>query len=251
MELKECIKCKKKSSYFRETTKDYRCGQCGEVFILENDSEPREKSAIEDVKKILIPEDEAKEEWKKYNALLKTRSDRHLKIMKDSFYHAKEGRALINIFEVMKKAGLNEKNEPTLAISRADIHQVIFKKRDTGSGTFEMEEGWNRKGFNTDVELPQEVFNVQWPRETKSDGSQDRWRIDKERIKAKVPIIPAELMPEGDLKNFYVLWEVQEWSELPEPKDPFLLKRISQNMFVILGAWDLTELEIAIMDGMK
>lgn len=250
MELKECIKCKKKTAYFRETSKDYRCGRCGEIFSLDKNKEETEKSPIESVKKILIPEDEAKAEWKKYCELLKKRQDRHLKIMKDSFYHAKEGRALINIFEVMKKGGLNEKHEPKLAIARADIHEVVFKKRDTGTGTFEMEQGWNRKGWNTDVELPQETFNIQWPREMEN-GVESRWRVDKEKIKAKVPLIPAELMPEGDLKNFYVLWEVKEWSKLPEPKDPFLLKRISQNLFVVLGAWDLTELEIAIMDGLK
>ncbi|KKL76663.1 hypothetical protein LCGC14_2042670 [marine sediment metagenome] len=58
-------------------------------------------------------------------------------------------------------------------------------------------------------------------------------------------------MPEGDLKNYYILWEVKLWEILPEVKDPFLLKRISQNMFVILGAWDITELERAIIEGLK
>jgi hypothetical protein len=67
----------------------------------------------------------------------------------------------------------------------------------------------------------------------------------------KVPIIPAELMPEGSLTNYYVLWEVKEWEELPEPKDPYLLKRISENLFVVLGAWEITDLERAIIGGLK
>lgn len=37
MELKECIKCKKKTAYFRETSKDYRCGQCKEIFKIDGE----------------------------------------------------------------------------------------------------------------------------------------------------------------------------------------------------------------------
>lgn len=256
VELKECVKCKQKAAYFRQTTNDYHCGQCGEIFKIEEDIEgieatvkpEEEKSPIEKVEKIMIPEEQAKEEWKKYCELLKERKEKFLKVMKDSFYHAKEGRALINIYDVMRKAGLNEKNEPKLAIARADLNKVIFRKRDTGSGIFEMGEGWNRS-FRFDVELTQGIFDIQWPR--KDEKSNASWNIKDERITAAVPNVPAQLMPKGSLENYYILWEVDEWKKMPKPKDPFLLKRISQNMFVILGAWDLTELEVAIMEGMK
>ena len=75
--------------------------------------------------------------------------------------------------------------------------------------------------------------------------------MENKRIKTKVPIIPVEILPDGDLKNYYILWEASEWEELPETKDPILLKRISENLFVILGVWDLTELEQSIISGGK
>ena len=198
------------------------------------------------IPKISMPEDQAKEEWKKYNLVLKTRKEKYIKVMKDAMYHMKQGKELIDVFVITKKFGLNKKGLPRIAISRADIPELFFKKRDKGSGRFEMEEGWNRSGWNTDVELPQETYDIHWERSEKST-----WSIKNEIVKIKVPRVPIELMPDGDLKNYYILWEVKEWEDIPPAKDPLLLKRISQNLFVILGAWDVTPLEQSIMRGEK
>lgn len=205
------------------------------------------KSPIQKVAKILIPEEQAKVEWKKYCQLLKTRKDKHLKILKESMYWAKQGKQFIDIYEVMKKAGLSINNEPKLAIARADIHNIYFEKRDTSTGTFQIKQGsWDK----TNINLPQKTFKIPWKRDVR-DGKEIMWEIKDKFLKTKVPIIPVDLMPEGDLSNYYVLWEVREWEKLPEPKDPFLLKRISENLFVVLGTWDLTELERAIMGGLR
>ena len=242
----DCPNCKKegrnfeKAAYYRKKTGDYRCGKCKHEFV----------SGLQKFEnaKIKMPKEQAKEEWKKYVELLKTRKEKYLETMKKAHYEMKQGRELIDFYKIMKESGLNEVDEPKLAISRADINEVIFRKRDSGTGNFEMEEGWNRGGWKTNVELPQNTFKIHWKRKT-NNGVELQWGIDKERIKTKVPIIPAELVPDGDLKNYYILWEPLEWQELPETKDPILLKRISQNLFVILGSWDLTELEQSIIRG--
>ena len=196
------------------------------------------------VPKISMPEDQAKEEWKKYNLLLKTRKEKYLTTMKDAMYHMKKGKELIDVYLITKKFGLNKKGLPRVAISRADIPELFFRKRDTGSGRFEMESGWNRKGWQSDIELPQETYDIHWAR----DGN-SQWQISKEVVKTKVPRVPIEIMPDGNLKNYYILWEVKEWEDVPDAKDPLLLKRISQNLFVILGTWDVTPLEQSIMRG--
>lgn len=209
---------------------------------------PEEKSPIEKVDKIKVPAEQAKEEWRKYVDLLKTRSDKHLKIMKDAMYHAKNGKELIDIYEVIKQAGLNEKLEPRLAIARADLHEVLFERRDEGTGTFGVKKSYNEQVefIKDNVALPSKTFDVHWERLTPNNS----WQIKDKLIRTKVPIVPAELMPEGDLEDYYVLWETTEWHALPQPKDPFLLKRISENLFVILGTWDLTELERAVINGL-
>ncbi len=236
---------KKHGGYFVKNRKEV------EQMEKKEEEKPERKSPIQKVAKILVPKKQAAEEWKKYCQLLKKRKDKHLKIMKEAMYHAKKGRLLLDVYEAMQKAGLNSKNEPRFAIARADIPAVRFEKRDTGTGNFLMEEGWNRSGWSTDVHLPQKTFKVQWERQVDASGTKSRWEIDNQYLKAKVPIIPADLMPEGDLKNYYIIWEVKTWEQLPETKDPFLLKRISENLFVILGAWDVTELERAVIGGLK
>ncbi len=238
-------KKKHKQEYLNRSCKKLKGGE-GEV----EEKKIERKSPIQKVETIVIPEKQAEEEWKKYCKLLRTRKDKHLEIMKKSMYFAKQGKKLINVYDVIQKGGLNKNREPRLAIARADINEVRFVKQDTGSGQFCMEHGSYRSGWNTDVHLPQKTFKTQWERNLKADGTPD-WGIKNNEFKTKVPLIPADLMPEGELKNYYILWEVKEWEQLPETKDPFLLKRISENMFAVLGAWDVTELERAIIGGLN
>lgn len=234
--------------YFKKNKEEIPMEKAEKEVYLEEEPKVERKSPIQKVDKIVIPEKQAKEEWKKYVQLLKKRKDKHLEVLRQSMYYAKQGKALIDVYAVIKKAGLNSKNEPRLAVARADIKKVVFEKRDTGTGRFLMGTEWKRKDWKTDVELPQKTFKVGWERLTKPDGTPS-WGLKDKELTAKVPVIPADLMPEGELKDYYILWEVKEWEQLPEVKDPFLLKRISENLFVILGAWDLTELERSVIAG--
>lgn len=245
-------KKEKHGGYFKKKEVKRRNGKMEEkkeeiVQGKTEEKKPERKSPIQKVAKILVPKEQAKEEWKKYCQILKKRKDKHLKIMKEAMYHAKKGRLLLDVYEAMKKAGINSNKEPRLAIARADSKEVRFEKQDEGAGVFDM--GGGIYGYSDDVKIPQKTFKVHWERE---DGEQESsWRIKNKQIKTKVPIVPADLMPEGDLKNYYIIWEVKTWEQLPETKDPFLLKRISENLFVILGAWEVTELERAIIGGGK
>jgi len=204
------------------------------------------KETLKEIPKIKKPKEQAKEEWKKYCKVLKTRKENFLKIMKDANYQMKEGRELIDVYKIMKQVGLNENNEPRLAIARADIREVIFEKQDEGAGAFGIGLKYGSLEYKDRVSLPQNTFKIHWDREEES-----RWAIEKKHLKTKVPIVPIELLPDGDLSNYYILWETDEWEELPETKDPILLKRISENLFAILGSWDLTDLEQSIIAGGK
>lgn len=201
-----------------------------------------EKEAIKEIPKIKKPKEQAKEEWKKYCDVLKKRKEKFLRVLKDAHYQMKEGRELIDIFKVMKQAGLNENKEPRLAIARADLQTCIFEKSDEGAGGF-------GHGDKDDVVLPQNTFKVHWERQ--EGEPENGWRINNKRIRTKVPIVPIEILPEGNLSGYYILWETNEWEALPETKDPILLKRISENLFAILGSWDLTDLEQSIIAGGK
>lgn len=210
------------------------------------------------IEKIQMPKEKAKIEWKAYNDLIKKKHDKYLEDMKKCMYQLSQGKELIDINKVMEKAGVTKNYEPKLAIARADWKQVFFTKKDSGRGFFSMSnKDWYSKN-DGDVDLPPETF-VQWLRGKKDINLKDgtvgqmddsaEWTIPQSKIKTKVPIIPVGLMPEGDLSNYYILWEVDKWEELPKKDDPLLLKRITENLFVILSAWEVTELEQSIISG--
>ncbi len=209
-----------------------------------------------EIEKIQMPKERAKAEWKIYNDLIKKRHDKYLEEMKNCMYQLSQGKSLIDIYKVMEKAGVNKNYQPRMAIARADWKQVYFTKIDEGRGCFtNTGSDWATKSEG-DIDLQPHTF-MQWVR-TKEDITMSdktvrqadiRWEIANKKCFTKVPLIPAHLMPEGSLKAYYILWEVQKWEDLPEQKDPLLLKRITENLFVILSAWEVTALEQSVISG--
>lgn len=202
-----------------------------------------------EVETIQMPKEIAEQEYKKYLKFVKERQDKRIDEMKRCLYEMKKGCKLIDIHKVMEHAGLNKNWQPKLAIARADWKQVFFVKQDEGRGYFSprSDNTWQKDEYdNEKIEINKNTF-MEWKREVGKDGKAT-WQIEKKAIKTKVPLIPVDLIPEGNLDNYFILWEVMQWEDLPQTKDPLLLKRISENMFAILGAWDITPLEQAILD---
>ncbi len=210
------------------------------------------------VDKIKMPIELAKQEWKKYNDLLKTRKEKYLEDMKKAMHQLKQGNELIDIYVVMEKTGVNKLQQPKLAIARADWKNVFFIKKDDGRGFYAgIKKSW-QLASDGDIDMKPKTF-MHWARIQDNIKMSDnttrkvdrRWEIANETLKTKVPIIPSNLYPEGDLAGYYILWEVEQWQDVPPPKDdPILLKRITTNLFVILGYWDVTDLEQSIINGL-
>jgi hypothetical protein len=69
-----------------------------------------------------------------------------------------------------------------------------------------------------------------------------RW----DRRQAITPPIPPEERPKRGLPGYHILWEAV-WKHLP-PVDPMLLKRIGKTDFwIVLAAWELTDVERAVL----
>ena len=72
---------------------------------------------------------------------------------------------------------------------------------------------------------------------------------------ALVPLVPADVRPSGQLRNYFILWEVEQWSDRrigAKPDiDPYLLRHLAGDLYVVEAEWDLTELERAIMSGRR
>jgi hypothetical protein len=208
------------------------------------------------VEELALPQTQAEEEFK----ALKEAFKRNAKLRKEEvrrdllkvYGHLRHGKKIIDVYESFRKAGLNKDGDPRLAICRADAKQCFCLKIEDGSAIFSMErlDRWNRTPRKTyaDVRLPSETF--QWlPKDSALPVG--TYNIKNQTVQCLVPIIPAKILVNEVkvlLRNYHVLWEVEEWKPVP-PKDPILLKRLTPNLFGILATWDLTPLEKAVIRG--
>lgn len=187
----------------------------------------------------------AKVKWREYRTALRENKNQDYKDLTKAYNQLKGGRKLVDIFKAIQKGGIDENTyHPKLAIAQAKCTKVLCKYRQQGSvdyiNTYKTKL-WRWNVRKEDISLsnclpaiPKEKFVNQW----QSDF----------QLEAPVPIIPAKVMPKILTDDYYVLWEVDEWKLIP-PTDPYLLKRITKTLFVVLAGWNLTPLEKSVMHG--
>ena len=173
-----------------------------------------------DVATITMPREEAKEAYKVYREHAKTARDRAIMV---GYRQIAKGRALINPREAIQKAGFDIFGRPLLAFGRADKPAQEWRSY-ARSGQF--------------LILPRWEFNYE-------PGPSRNWNS----FTAQTPMIPPHLRPaEAQLKHYWILWEA-DWKEAP--RDPLLLRKLTNDLYVILAAWDLTDLERAAMGSLR
>jgi hypothetical protein len=209
-----------------------------------------------EVEELALPQTQAEEEFKALKQALR----QHAQLRKEEirrelmavYGHLKHGKKIIDIHESFRKAGLNKEGDPRLAICRADAKQCNCLKIEDGSAIFSMErlDRWQRqpRKIYAEVKLPAGTFKWQPIDPTRPLNT---YNIKSQMIQCPAPIIPAKILVEEvkhRLKNYHILWEVEEWKPVP-PQDPILLKRLTANLFGVLATWELTVLEKAIIRG--
>lgn len=180
----------------------------------------------------------AREKWREYVAAEKIYRKPEYTDLKKVYKQLKDGQKIIDIFKVIAKAGVHANHHPKMAIARADRKELRCRYHHNGNVDYYNEDtSWRGK----------ERFHLQecLPAFDRTKVTPGDWSMD---LKAPVPIIPGELMPKKLTDDYYILWEVEEWRRVP-PTDPWLLRRITKTLFVVVAGWDLTELEKAVMHG--
>jgi len=192
------------------------------------------------VEKFSLKRKKAYKLWQDYVKACKDNpKDKFLQDMKKVYNQLKSGRKVIDITEVFKRSGLNMDGDPNLAIAPANLKEILCQYDEDGTVTF-VRSFW-KPNWDIDVIIKDTFPNLpkeQW------QGQYSRYK----RIEAPVPVIPASIRPKGNLANYYILWEVEKWKPVP-PKDPYLLRRLTKNMFVVVAGWKLTKLERSVMKG--
>jgi hypothetical protein len=174
------------------------------------------------------------------DALRRGRKESHLRDLSRAYWYLKRGRQCIDVLAAILQAGMNSESDPKIAISPAHYKKVSFYRDHEGAGHFSHPVNGSIWNWKSHFSIPKNSFA--WP--LNANG----YRVEK-RVQAPVPKVPAFLLAKTrtPLSSMHILWEVEKWEQIPA--DPLLLKKLTDNLFVVLGQWDLTPLEQALIRG--
>lgn len=188
---------------------------------------------------ITMPQEAAQKKLEAYRSQLRRRADAEYEAAVTGYAALAEGKPLINLVDAFNQAGLGEDGRPRLAIARADRKQVTV----SAIRGFIRFNALKRATWGYDGTL---LVDIPWQ------------NLESYQFKAGyslVPMVPADVRPTGQLKDYFILWEVEAWSSDPliavPDRDPYLLQHLSGDLYAVIAEWDLTELERAIMAGRR
>jgi hypothetical protein len=179
---------------------------------------------------ITMPVDEAQQAFEQYRDSLHRRFDGEDAALMRGYKVLAKGKAILNLQEVMKKAGVDHLHRPRLAISRASEKTVFCVRLRDGSAEFRRKR-WSERG---------NFYTTRFPSGTFPECGQNV------TLQSVVPPVPPAYRPTFKLSNYHILWE-PEWESVPS--DPILLRHLSGMLYAVLAQWDLTELERAVLMG--
>ncbi len=148
------------------------------------------------------------------------------------FQALSRGKELLDLSLVFRACESDEQGRPKLAVARADWERVRMDRNNQGTLLFRNED--TSPGWGSSARYKQYRFPHVMPARPGNDV----------RASAVVPIIPARFIPRAPLKYFEVLFEA-EWKTVPV--DPFLLRHLEGNLYIVLAKWDLTPVEQAAL----
>jgi hypothetical protein len=184
---------------------------------------------------IVVDRLEARALWRKYRAHQHYSKpiDREIGL---TYQRIAQGKVVIRALASVVAAGVNEQNLPKLAIVRADATTCFYEWYRDGGARFS-KDPWPKTNHRRNyIDFPPGSFPQ--PAESRNRT----WS----RAQAIVPLIPLDIRPRRGLENYHLLWEAV-WQPAP-PVDPMLLRRIGEaDLWVVVAAWDLTEVERAAL----
>lgn len=152
-----------------------------------------------------------------------------------------QGRMIIRALASIEAAGLFTEGPyvgcPKLAIARADSTHCELSR-------------WTDRVQMFSMTL---ANGLQRRREIRRSSAQGRYfdipmvgSKSERDCAATMPMIPPHLRPKKSLHLYHVLWEA-EWNRRVPPHDPYLLRRLTGDMWLVVAVWDLTPVERAAM----
>lgn len=216
-----------------------------------------------DLPVIEMEAEQAQEAFREYrHAVRSTAKDRYAEARREyetidravmrGYREIAKGNQLLHLSEAMRLGGVEERTWeqdnwssggwkrvertgtfPRLAIARADARHVVCSGLSRDGTVRFYADGRDRK---TDTVRIERAFD-------------EPGATAMQQHRAIVPTIPPPFRPQFKLSGYHILWEA-EW-DLTAPADPALLKHLGGDLYTVLAVWDLTELERAVLGGIR
>lgn len=199
---------------------------------------------------IKVSKEEAQAKIKAYYNRLRRRANLQYRQALDAYSKIPDGGELVDLGKVFLDVPLDEWWRPRVAVARADRKEVRVYRDTRWSRSAQATVYTNKVRFDTTIE-----WGTPWHRGDMvlHFDLRDEPKGEFKAGKALVPLVPPEHRPGGHLRNYTLLWEVERWQEIKDdPKasmDPYLLRQVFGDLYVIVAQWDLTEIEKAILEA--
>lgn len=182
------------------------------------------------VEELKVDRDRARELWRKYQTHRAYQAPHDEEIAR-IYKRIAQGKTIIRALESIRSAGVDQEGLPRLAIARAD-QSFCYLHKNGDTATFSNDRSIWRRGRKSQSKN----ISLHWPELPQPK----RWVAE-----AAVPLIPIHLRPQRGLQNYHILWEA-EWT-MRYPVDPYLLRRIGGDAWLVVAAWELTDVERSVM----
>lgn len=210
-----------------------------------------------DVRTITMNEVDAALKFYEYREAFKKSADKTDRILMKTYKALGQGKRLLNLVDVIRAGGLDELHRPNFAVARADCSHVWFSSHKHSWTS--SRGGWPSHRFSFKPNAPDhhtasylDLPDDLWPECPRSCAfPSNSGKRHPSRLRAMVPLIPPQYRPVDSLSNYHILWDVQGAWEDEAPRDPFLLKHIDGDLYAVVAAWDLTDLEMAVLKGLR
>lgn len=186
---------------------------------------------------LTMPVEAARERLKAYRAGIHRRADEEWERAAVAYERLAQGTPLIQLSQAIQNAPCDVRGRPLLAIARADRKQVQVYLFDRGTVV----------DYDTQRNVGRRYPGLSH-RVTMTRPAMETWGVNGFAL---VPMVPPDVLGTRQLKTHYVLWDVVAWADqrigARPDRDPYLLERVADDLFAVVGEWDLTDVERAVM----
>jgi hypothetical protein len=185
---------------------------------------------------VTVDPDEAREMLRHYGSMKRPTAEDQM--ITNALRASTGGKLILRLTDTIRAGGQFDTGYPRIAAMWAKHTWCVLHMDDRGNVTFSYR-------AHPPTNARRLVFPRLFPR-----GTQERWG-SWWQVASQVPIIPPQYRPPAyKMKDWLVLWEVEEWAKAPQPPgDPALLRPLGNDMYVVEATWDLTPLEKLVLAG--